>query len=599
MKRNRLENPKEQKLEKRNRTVPEKIDRIAVASLILLVFFGIRHYMDTRAGTIESADAWLTNWYMILFAAGLAGVIVLGYLLYSGRKLEYVFVAAGLFFGGLFLCVLPPLSAPDEVSHYISAYQLSNHLMGKQANYKTGHVMVRAEDWFLEDVTGEYQYEVDGDTLVAVNQEATSSIVLGQTLMESTYGEIHRLGFFKHADVSGTKIRDSGADGTGDREEDGMEDSQKVNDGQPASQDEAEPGYAVSTYPPVVTTPLAYVPQAVGITLARLLGMNSIGLAYLGRLFNLLFYVGMTFLAMRRLPFGKEVLFGVALLPMTLHLTGSMSYDAIILALAFYFTAVCLDLAYNKEKVQVYDIVVLAAVVAVMGPCKMVYAVLMALCFLIPVRKFGGWRNYILSAVAVLAAFVIAMVLVNSQTIAIYTSETETYVTWAEEAGYSMGQLLSSPKLLFKMFYNTLIWQAEYYHLTMIGAYLGNVDVVLDVPYLIVMLLSLGLLGLSFRKPGETLKISKGQRYLIWLVCLGCAGAVMFSMLLAWTPVSSRVITGVQGRYFLPFLPVLLMSFKNDLVVLTKDISRTVLYLMCVADCYVLFRLFSIVSMRL
>lgn len=586
-------------MEKRNRTVPEKIDRIAAASLILLVFFGIRHYMDTRAGAIESADAWLTSWYMILFAAGLAGVIVLGYLLYSGRKLEYVFVAAGLFFGGLFLCVLPPLSAPDEVSHYISAYQLSNHLMGKQANYKTGHVMVRAEDWFLEDVTGEYQYEVDGDTLVAVNQEATSSIVLGQTLMESTYGEIHRLGFFKHADVSGTKIRDSGADGTGDREEDGMEDSQKVNDGQPASQDEAEPGYAVSTYPPVVTTPLAYVPQAVGITLARLLGMNSIGLAYLGRLFNLLFYVGMTFLAMRRLPFGKEVLFGVAFLPMTLHLTGSMSYDAIILALAFYFTAVCLDLAYNKEKVQVYDIVVLAAVVAVMGPCKMVYAVLMALCFLIPVRKFGGWRNYILSAGAVLAAFVIAMVLVNSQTIAIYTSETETYVTWAEEAGYSMGQLLSSPKLLFKMFYNTLIWQAEYYHLTMIGAYLGNVDVVLDVPYLIVMLLSLGLLGLSFRKPGETLKISKGQRYLIWLVCLGCAGAVMFSMLLAWTPVSSRVITGVQGRYFLPFLPVLLMSFKNDLVVLTKDISRTVLYLMCVADCYVLFRLFSIVSMRL
>lgn len=586
-------------MEKRNRTVPEKIDRIAAASLILLVFFGIRHYMDTRAGAIESADAWLTNWYMILFAAGLAGVVFLGYLLYSGRKLEYVFVAAGLFFGGLFLCVLPPLSAPDEVSHYISAYQLSNHLMGKQANYKTGHVMVRAEDWFLEDVTGEYQYEVDGDTLVAVNQEATSSIVLGQTLMESTYGEIHRLGFFKHADVSGTKNRDSGADGTGDREEDGMEDSQKVNDGQPASQDEAEPGYAVSTYPPVVTTPLAYVPQAVGITLARLLGMNSIGLAYFGRLFNLLFYVGMTFLAMRRLPFGKEVLFGVALLPMTLHLTGSMSYDAIILALAFYFTAVCLDLAYNKEKVQVRDIVVLAAVVAVMGPCKMVYAVLMALCFLIPVRKFGGWRNYILSAGAVLAAFVIAMVLVNSQTIALYTSETETYVTWAEEAGYSMGQLLSSPKLLFKMFYNTLIWQAEYYHLTMIGAYLGNVDVVLDVPYLIVMLLSLGLLGLSFRKPGETLKISKGQRYLIWLVCLGCAGAVMFSMLLAWTPVSSRVITGVQGRYFLPFLPVLLMSFKNDLVVLTKDISRTVLYLMCVADCYVLFRLFSIVSMRL
>lgn len=546
-----------------------KQNKVTVAGLLLLVFLGVKHYMDTRAGAIGSGDGWLTGQYMVLFVVCLLGVLLFGYLLYGGWKLEHVFVAAGLFFGGLFLCVLPPLSAPDEVSHYISAYQLSSHIMGKTANYKTGHVLVRAEDWFLEDVNGEYQYELDGDALVAVHQEETDTTVLGQTLTEDTYKKIHELGLFRHAAVPGVE----GADQT--------------------------PVYAVSTYPPVVTTPLAYVPQAVGITLARLLGMNSLGLAYLGRLFNLFFYVGMTFLAMKRLPFGKEALFGVALLPMTLHLTGSMSYDAMILALAFYFTAVCLDLAYEKENVRVRDIVVLAAVVAVMGPCKMVYAVLMALCFLIPVRKFGGWRNYLLAAAAVLAAFVIAMVLVNSQTIAIYTSETETYVTWAEEAGYSFGQLLSNPKLLFQMFYNTFVWQAEYYHLTMIGAYLGNVDVVLDVPYLIVMFFSLGLLGLSFRKPGETLKISMGQRCFIWIVCLGCAGAVMFSMLLAWTPVSSKVITGVQGRYFLPFLPVLLMSLKNNTVVLTKDVNRTLLYLMCVADCYVILRLFSIVSMRL
>lgn len=542
-----------------------------LTALLCLGFLGVKHYMDTRAGAIESGDAWLTGWYLLLFALCLAGAAVLGYLLYHGRKLEYVFVAAGLFFGGLFLCVLPPLSAPDEVSHYISAYQLSNHLMGKQANYKTGHVMVRAEDWFLEDVNGDYQYELDGDTLVAVRQEETEAAVLGQTLTEATYRTIHEQGFFQHAGVPGG---------------DGAEGRQAA-------------ACAVSTYPPVVTTPLAYVPQAIGITLARLFGMNSLGLAYMGRFFNLLFYVGLTFLAMKRLPFGKEVLFGAALLPMTLHLTGSMSYDAIILALAFYFTAVCLDLAYEKEKVQVRDIVTLSAVAAVMGPCKMVYAVLLALCFLIPVRKFGGWRNYILSAAAVLAAFVIAMVLVNSRTIAVYASETETYVIWAEEAGYSLGQLLSSPKLLFQMFYNTALWQSEYYHLTMIGAYLGNVDVVLDVPYLVVMCFSLGLLGLSFRKQGETLKISKRQRGVIRFICLGCAGAVMFSMLLAWTPVSSAVITGVQGRYFLPFLPVLLISLKNDLVVLTKDKSRAILYLMCVGDCYVILRLFSIVSMRL
>ena len=41
---------------------------------------------------------------------------------------------------------------------------------------------------------------------------------------------------------------------------------------------------------------------------------------------------------------------------MTVHLSASMSYDVMILACMFLFTAVCLDLAYHKEKVQIRDI---------------------------------------------------------------------------------------------------------------------------------------------------------------------------------------------------------------------------------------------------
>ena len=74
---------------------------------------------------------------------------------------------------------------------------------------------------------------------------------------------------------------------------------------------------------------------------------------------------------------------------------------------------------------------------------------------------------------------------------------------------------------------------------------------------------------------------------------------IMLSMLIAWTPVSSRVILGVQGRYFLPFLPVLLLALKNHTVVLTKDKNRSILYLMCCLNGYALVRLFSIVCIRL
>ena len=558
-----------------------------LAGLIGLALLAVPHLLDTRAGAVESGDMWLIRNYVLVAGSGILAAALLGAMLFGFAglpvfqkraaaakedakrpaagpvRLETVFLTAALLFGALYLYVLPPLSAPDEIRHYVSAYQLSNRLMGLPAAGEDGKVYVREEDWFAEDPTGEYEpYRTEGGALATDEDGADGAKVLGQTLTEETYRLIHEKGAFRYEELSGD-------------------------------------GLALSNHLPVVTTPFGYLMPAVGITLARLLGLNSLWLLYLGRLMNLFMYVAVTYLAIRRLPFGKSLMFGVALLPMTIHLSASFSYDVLILAGVFYLTAHCLYLAYQAERVRPADILILAFVMAVAGPCKMVYAVFMGLCLLIPVRKFGGWGRWALSAGCVLGAWAAAMVLVNSQTVASYAAETENYISWAGEAGFTMSGLLHQPVKLFQMFYNTVIWQAEYWHLTMIGAYLGNVDVVLDVPYLAVVLFTVCLLGLTFRKPGDTLVLTGGKRCWIWILCAACAAGTMFSMLIAWTPVSSRIICGVQGRYFLPFLPILLMTWKNDIVVLTKNADRSILYLMCCANAFVLMRLFSIVSMRL
>ncbi|MBT9778370.1 DUF2142 domain-containing protein [Clostridium sp. MCC353] len=409
--------------------------------------------------------------------------------------------------------------------------------------------------------------------------EKAEPVILGHLLDESVYRVIHENGLFRGSDNP-----------------DALDYEGQPVDGGKGWEGESA---AVSNLIPVNTTPLAYLPQALGVTLGRMMGMNGIGLMFLGRLCNLFFYVLFVWLAMKRMPFGKEVVFGASMLPMTLHLTGSMSYDVMILALAFYFTACCLDLAYSRERVRAVDVVVMAVIMAVLGPCKMVYAVLMGLCLLIPVRKFGGWGKWFLSAALVAGAFALSMLLINSRTIAVYATQAESYVPWAEEAGYSLTYLIHNPVKMIRIFYNTVLYQAEHYHLTMIGAYLGNIDEVLNVPYLAAAAFTLCLIGLALRKPGENLPFKMGARVWIWVLCLGCGAAVCLSMLIAWTPLSSAVIAGVQGRYFLPVLPVFLLTVKNDWVVLTKNGDRAVLYLMCWLNGYVLLRLFSIVSIRL
>lgn len=547
-----------------------KKNRIWLAGPAAAALFAAWHFLDVRAGAIESGDTWLIGQYLWLAAAVLAVLAGLGWFLWERKwKMEFIYAVAGLTLGILYMLVLPPLSAPDEISHYISAYQLSSHLLGQQANSCSGHVLVRAQDIWLEDVGDTYEYETGEDGYLRVKAGSSENAwVLGETLTEDTYRRIHD-------------------GGLGERR-------------YPACVGEEEKNAKlVSIYPPVVTTPAGHFPQALGVALARVLNLNSMGLLYMGRLFNLLFFVSMVFLSIRRLPFGKEVLFGVALLPMTLHLSASFSYDVMIMGCMFYLTAVCLDLAYEKQQVSPIDVAVLAVLMAAAGPCKMVYGVLMGLCLLIPVKKFGSWKKWALSALAVGLAWGLAMAVINTRTIITYATETESYVPWAEEAGYSLSYLIHNPVQLVRMFYQTVLWQAEHHHLTMIGAYLGNLDQVLDVPYVLVVFFTAGLLCLAMKKPGETVRMTAGNRIWVCVLCAGCWGATLLSMLIAWTTTSSPVISGVQGRYFLPFLPVLLMAFKNDTIILTKNGNRSILYLMCCANGYVLLRLYSIVSMRL
>lgn len=52
--------------------------------------------------------------------------------------------------------------------------------------------------------------------------------------------------------------------------------------------------------------------------------------------------------AVRITPIGKNVMMTAGLLPMTLHLASSYSYDAGIIGLAFLLTGMCLRAVYGE-----------------------------------------------------------------------------------------------------------------------------------------------------------------------------------------------------------------------------------------------------------
>lgn len=536
----------------KNRLIKPRV----ITALIFIIFTGI-HYTEVKLVAEQSGDGFLKPAYLCLALLMLFTVIGSAYLLDQAKadKLPLCrsFAASALLLGIGYMYVFQGLSAPDEISHYISAYKLSSQWLGAEATAEDGHVIVREQDYFLGDLNDEA-----GKTGAAR--------ILGEDLGENDFRIIknwNRLYPFKNSEVM-----------------------------------------RISLYPPVNTTPLVYIPQAFGITLARLLGFNSIAMLNFGKFFNLLIYIIIMSYAISLMPFAEKVLYGAALLPMSLHLAASMSYDAMLLSVTACFFAKILNLAvYNQapaKKIEFKDIAFLAVLTAVFAPCKIIYSPLILAYFIIPAKNFKNKKYCAAGFIILSAALIISMMLINSVVIKNYAEAKASTVGWNAEAGFTFAELLHRPFFTLSMLYKTVLLQLDYYHFTMIGAYLGNINKVLNIPYLAVILFTLGLLILALPEleKKESFKLSIGKRLLLLFIIMVVSGGALLSMFIAWTPRSAMVISGVQGRYFLPVLVPALLLIDNSFIVCRSDRSNTVLCTFIWLNAYSLIRLFALVCLR-
>ena len=134
---------------------------------------------------------------------------------------------------------------------------------------------------------------------------------------------------------------------------------------------------------------MLYLAPALGVLVARLLGLGFYGMLLAGRLANLALYIGLAGVAVRRMPFAGNMLFCVGLLPMCLQLAASFSPDALVLGLSFALFALALECADQNCPVSGRQAAGLVILSALLAPCKAIYLGLAALCFAIPAERFA------------------------------------------------------------------------------------------------------------------------------------------------------------------------------------------------------------------
>lgn len=533
-------------------------------------------------GVSHTSDYFLKKSYIILSVAALLLILVSGiYLNITKFSIVKIYPVVMLIFGLGYMYVFPAMSAPDEIAHFISAYKISNKMLGKQATVKDGHVIIRAQDLWIEDVDGEYTFDKSKseEEKVLIPEEGSHGKIISSKLEETSYKVFYAEGNIRGAD---NYISFGGKD---------YEKAQ-------------------SLHAPVNTIPSVYFLPATGITVARIMGLNSIYLVLFGRMANLILFILFGTLGIYFLPKFKEFIFLVSLLPTTIELAASYSYDAVMISSMIFFVSYVFFLAHEKKEFDIKDLVIFSLIAGLVLPCKMVYFPMLLMLFSIPLYKFkfrgkvdGKIKKeniafFLTYAVVVLLSWVFAMYLVNRSTVVGYSTSNTSSLEWAGEESYTIGYLLHNKLKAVKLFYNTLLLQLEYYHKTMFGAYLGHADDVVGIPYIGFLVLNIGMIFSVFGEAKEKQLLVK-ERVLTGISIFFVIFLVLLSMLIAWTPISSEFIEGVSGRYFIPVLLPLLMICRNNKIAIKDETKRNIIFLFILINAISLLKIFSTVCIRL
>lgn len=272
---------------------------------------------------------------------------------------------------------------------------------------------------------------------------------------------------------------------------------------------------------------------------------------------GLIFVTACVWWAMKFLPEAKPLIFLLAMLPMFLVEAASTSADAVTFGVCFLGTAWLLSLRNSTEKFSRAEIFGLMILSVMLACSKSVYGTILLLYFLIPRERVGSTKKFFLlgAAILFLNLFVSLAWMKITPDVALFTRH---YIDLTEtDAAAQKIFLMEHPTAFFAAMIKSFvefplpIW----YWMGFVGSwgFLWNVTL----PIIFYILYSLAIIFFALTN-GLNLKL--GERgVLIFSAAVSTLGFFLFDYII-WSSVGGEVVSGVQGRYFIPIAPMILFA---------------------------------------
>ena len=315
---------------------------------------------------------------------------------------------------------------------------------------------------------------------------------------------------------------------------------------------------------------VCYIPQAFGIKIAKIFKLNILFQAYMGRLFNLAVFIAMMFFAIKLIPFKKECIFIISFLPIVIQEAISLSPDALTIATATLFVSSILYFKNKKdEKFTKIQFTYLAILALILSLCKIVYLPICLLLFLLPKEKFSSLKKKNV-LIILLAIFVVLVNLIWLKLASQFLPSNDS-IDSSKQLIHIFSCIPRYVMTIFKTYDKNILDLV----LCAFGRSLGYNEIFVSNLYILPLVFVVFMMFLTNNY--EKIKLKKFEKYFIEFIVLSVVLLLSTSLYLQWTPIGSDQIAGIQGRYFVPLLP--LIAFFSTKIKITPKINWNSKYL--------------------
>lgn len=312
-------------------------------------------------------------------------------------------------------------------------------------------------------------------------------------------------------------------------------------------------------------SPVVYFPQVIGWWIGRFCGSVYLQVIFI-RLAGVLAYCIGLFYAIRIIPVGKWVLAVIGLLPNALIVNSFATADTVTILLSVVFVCVLLKLLITESSPSVAPpprslVLIFCLIGALLAFVKMTYFPLIALIWVLPILRADARTRFV----------------IVSCTIAFFTGCLFFMINYLKSKGVNIGLMfgnytdpdlqkefiLGHPVAYLKLVLRCMLQQDVLSTSSLspiIDLRLQSLGVVPN-GWVVTCALMVSLFAHDFRE--KYLRLRRSAVFLLciffWALFVCCSILVCTALYMYWDVPGNPAITGVQARYFLPIMLLLLM----------------------------------------